>query len=124
MPVGCAHFGTDIFVHDTRTGRTDRVSVEPWGGEINRLAPIADGGHAGTPSISGDGSHVAFMDVCTTCDDYAPSAYWRPDGAYTHLAVVDLNDGSVAVAAGPPAPDTVRFDVWETLPDLSSDGRY
>src|SRR5262249_41436613 len=43
---------TDIFVHDRATGATERVSVDSNGGEAN--------GKSLTPSISGDGSLVAF----------------------------------------------------------------
>lgn len=42
----------DIFVHDTQTGVTERVSLTTDGGESN--------GNSGSPSISGDGRYVAF----------------------------------------------------------------
>ena len=42
----------DIFVHDTQTGVTTRVSVDSSGGE--------NGGTSFIPSISSDGRYVAF----------------------------------------------------------------
>ena len=47
----------DIFVHDTKTGTTFRVSVSSGGGESN--------GGSGFSSISGDGSRVAFQSSAT-----------------------------------------------------------
>jgi len=47
----------DVFVHDTTSGTTTRVSVTSTGREGN--------GHSFTPSIAGDGSHVAFASEAT-----------------------------------------------------------
>jgi Tol biopolymer transport system component len=45
----------DIFVHDVRTSRTERVSVGPGGRQGNFESPLA--------SISADGRYVAFQSV-------------------------------------------------------------
>jgi hypothetical protein len=49
---GCPECGRDIFVHDRKTGRTERVSVSSRGEQAN--------GNSAGPSISADGRYVAF----------------------------------------------------------------
>lgn len=48
---------TDIFIYDTNTGRTIRVSVNNEGEEGNHVS--------NSPAISGDGSKVAFVSLAS-----------------------------------------------------------
>jgi Tol biopolymer transport system component len=49
----------DVFVHDSVTGKTQRVSVSSSGRQANRPAV------AGIPAISADGRYVAFMSTAS-----------------------------------------------------------
>lgn len=58
----------DAFVHDTKSGRTIRVSVTDGGGEVNGQAGTSLAG--GAPHISGNGRFIAFE---STADELAPA---------------------------------------------------
>ena len=57
------NFSSDIFVHDRRTGRTQRISVSAAGVEGDRDSGLLNG--MGGPSISADGRFVAFDSEAT-----------------------------------------------------------
>lgn len=61
--VGTSGAGEDSFVHDRQTGRTERVSVTAFGGEIGHRSMRAPlGGNANTYAIDSSGRFVLFQD--------------------------------------------------------------
>ena len=104
---GDTNFGTDIFVHDTLTGETIRVSVDSFGNE-------AWGLHA-NPSISSDGRYVAFESTASS------------------LVPGDTNNASDIFIKDTVTGQTVRVSVDSSVnqgnggsykPSISLDGRY
>ena len=97
----------DVFVHDTTTGTTSRVSVDSAGAESN--------GASVNPSISADGRYVAFHSLATnlvTGDSNLTSDIFVHDtvtGTTTRLSVDD-NGG--------------EGDKISISPCISADGRY
>ncbi|MPV87021.1 hypothetical protein GCU85_09820 [Cardiobacteriales bacterium ML27] len=97
----------DIFVHDTQTGNTTRVSVDSVGTEGDGLSQ--------SPSISADGRYVAFTSNATnlvagdtngTLDIFVHDTQ---TGVTTRVSV-DSND--------------IEGDSYSTGPSISADGRY
>lgn len=86
----------DVFVHDLATGATQRVSLKPSGGQFADLA--------GRPSLSDDGSLVAFQARDTEDDE-----------VYVRDRLLGLTE-PISEAAG---LDGKSFD-----PALSGDGRF
>jgi len=99
---GDANGRADVFVHDRKTGTTERVSVDSSGGE-------GDWFEAVTPAISADGRYVAFA---APWDNGYPGDMWvhdRQTGA-TEMVSVD--------SAGNPGN-------WGSeWPAISADGRF
>ena len=60
LVVGDTNAATDVFVHDRSTGMTERVSVGAGGAQGNLASGFLD-----PPSLSADGSRVAFMSAAT-----------------------------------------------------------
>lgn len=114
-PLTCSN--GDIFVHDTKTRRTSRVSVTSFGGQPDPLSgSILEG-----PSISPNGRYVAFgsshedlasnsMSVDT--DEWAIYVHDRMTGS-TELVSVS-NEGEYPMAGARPAA------AW--YPSISGDG--
>lgn len=105
----------DIFVHDTTTGVTTRVSVTAGGAQ-------AVGGHASTPTISPDGRFVAYS-------SYATNLVPGDTNASADIFVRDLLTGAVervSVATGRvQAGSDLRYEYRSTrAPLLSEDGRF
>src|SRR5262249_17387154 len=97
----------DIFLHDSQTGVTERVSVATGG--TQRDGPSAK------PSISGDGRYVAFWSQAT---NPAPGVY--PDQIYVH----DRQTGTtelVSVSTGGAAANSACYYYRASI---SADGRY
>ena len=67
MRAGTEQSCADIFVHDVRTGRTQRVSVSSRGEQAN--------GASYAPSISPDGRYVAFVSFATNLVPHTPSTH-------------------------------------------------
>jgi len=98
---------SDVFVHDTQTGATERVSIESDGTEFN------DGSFA--PSISDDGRYVALQ-------SYRGSDYGGY--GYAKILVYDRQTGtSTEVLPIPFIGDPVDREARQE-PSLSGDGRY
>jgi len=95
----------DIFVHDRRTGRTERVSVASNGAEGN--------GDSHYPAISGDGRYVAFAseagDLVRNATNGGIFVHDRQTGKTTQVSVA--SDGT-------PGKSPSYF------PAISADGRY
>lgn len=98
---------TDVFLHDTQTGETTRVSVASDGSQSN--------GESESPTISADGRYVAFWSVAT---NFVPAdtelsedvfVHDRQTGQTTRISVA--SDGSQANGAS-------------GGPSISGDGRY
>jgi Tol biopolymer transport system component len=108
LVAGDANGISDIFLHDTVSGSTTRLSVDTAG-------QGADGAST-DPAISADGLRVAF--VSTASDLVAGDSNARPD-----IFVRNLTDGSTARVnvddAGSAAAGGDSFDVA-----ISADGRY
>jgi Tol biopolymer transport system component len=96
---------TDIFVRDSSSGQTTRVSVDSSGGESD--------GDSDSPSISSDGRYVAFVSVASNL---------VPSGSHTvQIYVHDCQTGATEIASvsslGQPS-----YGFCQT-PRLSGDGR-
>jgi len=99
---------TDVFVHDTVTGKTERVSVDS--AEAQAL-----GGTSATASISADGSRVAF-------DSEATNLVVSDGNALSDIFVRDITAGTTARVS-------VRFNGGEVNgysrdPWISPDGEW
>ena len=94
----------DIFVRDMVTDTTTRVSIDWAGGD-------PDGGSA-NPSISGDGSRVAFHSAATdlVTDD---------DNGQIDVFVEQMSTGATWRCLG---RGSVEPNVWSGHPSISSDG--
>ena len=100
--------GTDVFLHDRKTGRTERLSVTSSGGEVNRSE-----GFAQANAISKDGRFVTFPCYC-----YEVPA---EDGGDAVLApfVHDRRTGALVPIEGSYKPQGSSFGA-----NISPDGRY
>ena len=76
--------GADVFVHDRRTGK---ITVITYGTEPHGPAGAAGKGDSGSPSISADGSRVAFLSRAT---DIVPGDTNRAVDAFVH----DVSSGA------------------------------
>jgi Tol biopolymer transport system component len=97
----------DVFVHDRRTGKTERVSVGPGGGQGN--------GESFSPSLSADGRFVAFQ-------SYATNLVPGDTNNTSDVFVRDRGTGTterVSVGPGGVQADGTSFDT-----ELSADGRF
>ncbi|GLH98188.1 hypothetical protein Pa4123_34630 [Phytohabitans aurantiacus] len=98
---------TDVFVRDTRTGVTSRVSLTGTGGQVNR--------HSKDPDISADGRYVAFLSYGTNILPGDPNALGN-------VYVRDRLAGTTMRAS--PLPSSGQFDNNAAEPSISADGRY
>jgi Tol biopolymer transport system component len=89
---GDANRVADVFVHDTVTGSTRRVSVTTEGEEAN--------GASGSLSMSGDGQHVAFT---TTATNLAPGDTNGRKDAFVHDLATGVTE-RVSLGAGGEEP--------------------
>jgi Tol biopolymer transport system component len=96
----------DIFVHDLVTGQTELVSVGSNSTQTNQSSE--------TPSISADGSNVAFMSYATNISD--PPHYWSQ--VFAHDRQTGLTE-RVSVAS-----DGTVGNIYSVDPSISADGRY
>lgn len=96
----------DVFVHDRRSGTTERASVDSGGAEGN--------GHCSSPSLSSDGRYVAFSSDATNLVS-------GDTNAVGDIFVRDCRSGTterVSVGLGAEANSS------SSAPSLSADGRY
>jgi WD40-like Beta Propeller Repeat len=97
----------DVFVRDTRTGVTSRVSLTSAGGQIDR--------HSHSAAISADGRYVAFTSHGT---NILPGDANRLGNVYVRDRVA-----GTTLRAGPPAM-VGDYDNNAATPSISADGRY
>lgn len=114
--------GRDIYVHDRKTGRTERVSVEPDGREVKRSPDIVPS-HFQHAAISPDGRYVAsnFSD-----NEPQPRSYF--DGLTGNPYVFDRTTGEVdAIGVSQldnPEAGLGFFSGWVDASRISGGGRY
>ena len=104
LVAGDTNYATDVFVHHIATGVTERASLDASGTEAAGAATL--------PSVSADGSRVAFLSAAslTAADgDYGDDVYVR-----------DLAVGTLALASVDAAG--ANIDAWVTAPAMSGDG--
>lgn len=97
----------DVFVHDTQTGSTTRVSVGTSGNEGN--------GRSQVPSISGDGRYVAFQSSATNLVTGDTNGVWD-------IFVHDTQTGATERVSTDSAGSEGDLNSFE--PKLSADGRF
>jgi Tol biopolymer transport system component len=97
----------DVFVHDTQTGITARVSVDSDGTEGNYVS--------GVPSISGDGRYVAFGSLASNlvADDTNNAG---------DMFVHDTQTGITTRVSVDSA--SIQSNAVSSFPSISGDGRY
>jgi Tol biopolymer transport system component len=97
----------DVFVHDTQTGQTIRVSVASDGTEGN--------GNSVFPSISADGRYVAFTSRATNLVE-------GDTNGFADIFVHDTQTGqTIRVSV---ASDGTEGNSFSLVPSISADGRY
>lgn len=107
LVAGDGNFTADIFLRDTATGTTSRVSITDGGGEAN--------GTSWLPDISGGGEHIVFVSLATNLvandnNGYADVFLRNTGTGRTHLISI-ATDGT---QGNNPSED----------PAVSADGRY
>jgi Tol biopolymer transport system component len=108
LVTGDTNGARDIFLHDTQTGTTTRVSVDSGGAQ-------SEGGNSDSPSISGDGRYVAFESFATNLvadDTNGIMDIFLHDTQTGTTTCVSVDSGG-AVGNGS-----------SNSPSISSDGRY
>ncbi|RLD04087.1 MAG: hypothetical protein DRI32_06335, partial [Chloroflexi bacterium] len=98
----------DIFLHDSLSGSTKRISIASDGTEGNAASAA--------PSISSDGCIVAFHSLASTL--VAVDA----NGGMDDVFVYDCNDDSITLVSV--SSLGVQGNNNSTFPSVSSDGRY
>jgi quinohemoprotein amine dehydrogenase alpha subunit-like protein/WD40 repeat protein len=102
----------DIFVFDRQTGQTTRVSVGPGGAQAESAA------NSNSPSISGDGRHVAFVSAARNL--VAADTNSDKNGA-TDVFVHDRQSGTTTNVSV--ASDGTPANFASERPVISADGR-
>lgn len=109
LVAGDTNGSTDVFVHDTVTGATTRVSVDSAGAQGNGLSD--------QPAISADGRHVAF-----TSD--APNLVVGDTNATNDVFVHDTTTGVTTRASVDSAGAEGMSGYWSEHAAISADGRH
>jgi uncharacterized repeat protein (TIGR01451 family) len=107
LVLGDTNNTTDVFVHDRRTGTTERVSVSTTGGQ-------ADGFSEG-PAISADGRFVAFQSNASNLvlgDDSFTDDIFVRDRLLGTTEIVSVNNAGV------------KGNGSSIRPDISTNGRF
>lgn len=106
----------DYFVHDTGSGRTDRVTIDSFGGQGVR-AGVSD-----TPSISGNGRFVTYSDKRQNHPDQASEGNGSNQSIYVHDRLTGATTlTSLAGGGGTDVSDDGRFvTFWSRDPDVTS----
>lgn len=125
-PVPFQHWaGMDVFVHDRKTGRTERLSIEPDGREVSGLpeeTPVVGSVPFRLGGISPDGRYVV-----SDFFSQPGNSYYRcgsecdKDKAY--IFVHDRATGEVDRITSPDSTDEIHWGVGHA-PDISRGGRY
>ena len=104
---GDTNHSTDIFVHDRRSGKTNRVSVRSDGQEVRGDSMFA--------SISGDGERVAFV-------SWATQLVRHDTNDFADVFVHNLLTGTTRLASI--STDGEQGSSYSLHPSISSDGRF
>ena len=107
LVAGDSNVGWDVFLHDTQTGATTRISVDSAGGEGN--------GDSMLPSISADGRFIAFMSVAT-------NLVGGDTNGFTDIFLHDTQTGATTRVSVDAAG--VESNDHSNRPALNEDGRY
>ena len=97
----------DVFVHDRRTGRTERVSVSSWGAEADSWCWL--------PSISADGRFVAFESDASNLVPGDTNQQWD---IFVHDRETGLTE-RVSVSS-----EGAESNAGSSEPSISADGRF
>jgi Tol biopolymer transport system component len=110
--------GWDVFVHDRKTGVTERVSVASDGTQAD--------GESGGPSISSDGRFVAFGSYASNLVPGDTNGWVQePDGDWGQVADVFVHDRQTGVTERVSvASDGTQADNGSGGPSISGDGRF
>jgi Tol biopolymer transport system component len=98
----------DVFEYDVADGRTDRVSVDPYGRQGNGMSYL--------PSISADGRYVAFSSFASNITLYADTNH--ADDVFVHDRLFGYTDQVSIDVAGNEGNSASRYGA------ISADGRY
>jgi Tol biopolymer transport system component len=107
LVTGDTNTASDVFIHDTQTGTTTRVSVDSSGTQGDNSSSA--------PSISADGRYVAF-------DSIATNLVAGDTNAYYDVFIHDTQTGTttrVSVDSNGTEGDSDSY-----YPSISADGRY
>ncbi len=107
LVAGDGNFTADIFLRDTSTGVTSRVSITDGGGEAN--------GTSWLPDISGGGEHIVFVSLATNLVANDTNGY---------ADVFLRNTGTVRTHIISIATDGTQGNNPSEDPSVSADGRY
>ncbi len=106
---------SDIFVHDTLTGTTDRLDILDLG--VNGLQ---SGGFSANPALSHDGRYVTFSSTANNLvagdTNNTTDVFWhdRVTGETRRISVASVDENGVAVQANGASAS----------PSISADGRF
>ncbi len=101
----------DIFLHDTQTGKTTRVSISTAGVEAN--------GDSSEPVISANGRYVAFHSDASNLIDGITDGNDRLD-----VFVHDTQTGATTLVSVDNSGTGAPGQSTSTFPSISADGRY
>lgn len=113
LVAGDANGARDVFLHDTQTGATIRVSVNSAGGEAGFFVPGFIGGDF--PALSADGRYVAFM---SEANNLVAGDTNLQDDIFLHDTQTGVTTRVSVDSAGRQARS------FSETPALSADGRY
>jgi len=105
--------GTQVYLRDTQTGQTSLVS------RSNSTSVVEGDAASSAPSISADGSSVAFVSQATNL--LAPTV---PAVTAGQVYVRNLNTGVTSVVSRDSTGILVVGDTASSAPSISGDGRY
>jgi Tol biopolymer transport system component len=107
LVAGDTNVSTDVFVHDRKTGLTDRVSVDSAGNQGNSFSEF--------PAISAHGRYVAFVSVAT---NLVPDDTNASTDVFVHDRQTGLTERLGVDSGG------TQGDGGISRPAISADGRY
>jgi len=102
---------TDVFVHDRRTGHTERVSVASGGVQAHGEADT----HINDATLSADGRYVLFDSFAY---DLVPTSIDYSEHVYLHDRLTDRTSRVSQTDDGTPG------NYWSGNSQISGDGRY
>lgn len=105
---------SDVFVHDSVTGETERVSVATGGAQ-------ADGDSA-NPTISDDGRFVAFASLASNLDAGEPNEFCQFPPNCRDIYVHDRDTGETNLVSA--NTDGQPGDGQSSSPSISANGRF